>query len=728
MARRGRKRSPVQLKIRQDIMNSLGTLIFFALALIVMYSFSGRSEGLKAVSTALRSLFGVVALLIPFLLISAGFLLTNLKWAIAKPTVFLGACIIFFGSLGLGGSGSIGDSIFEKTAVTISPLGAHSVFFLVIIAGIIIMIDSGIGEILHFFVSMFAVVPKPEKEESEGIEKIDPKNTDKKKDENGQQALQIKGGQLRDVEIVSEQKVLHPEKKIDLAIRESEGKNKLAKVEKGVGKPQVASAQDAISVWSLPSPSILDTKSGGQADRGNIKDNAAIIESTLESFGIKARVTEVNCGPAVTQYAIGIGSGTKLSKITALANDLALALAAPTGQIRIEAPIPGRNLVGIEIPNRSPEFVTLRTMLTSESMKKSSSKLAVALGLNVAGEPVVVDIAKMPHALIAGATGSGKSVAINTFISSILFRASPSEVRFIMVDPKRVELTQYNEIPHLLTPVITEPAKVVSALKWATAEMDSRYKLFAEVGVRNIEGYNELAGFQSMYYIVIVIDELADIMLYAPSEVEESVTRIAQMARAVGIHLLLATQRPSVNVITGLIKANIPTRIAFNVSSMIDSRVIIDGPGAEKLLGRGDMLYVPPDQAKPTRVQGTYVSDTEIRKLISFIKDQGQQPVYSEEVTTKFQSNKVTGGTGGTSEEGHDKLFFDAIKIILKYDRASVSVIQRFLSVGYGRAARIMDQMYEAGIVGQGEGSKPREIFVARAQEFLAGESSEQTT
>lgn len=717
MARRGRKRSPVKLKIRQDIMNSIGTLFFFALAFIVMYSFSGQSVGLSAISMALRSLFGVAALIIPFALISAGLVLTNLKWAIARPTVFMGSLIVFLGALGLSGGGEIGDQIYVKVADVISPLGAHTVFLLVIIAGLVIMMDSGIGEILHFLASVFEFVPKPEKEKED--KELESKAEEEEKEDKKDQGMTIKGGQMKVNEAKIESK-LHPEKKIDLSIHQKTSKPSVPES----NSPKKTEGED-LGVWTLPTLSLLDAKTGGQADRGNIKENAGTIESTLDSFGINAKVLEVNLGPAVTQYAIKISTGTKLSKITSLANDLALALAAPTGQIRIEAPIPGRNLVGIEIPNRSPEFVTLRTMLSSDLMKKNNSKLAVALGLNVAGEPVVVDISRMPHALIAGATGSGKSVAINTFISSILFRATPNEVKFIMVDPKRVELTQYNDIPHLLTPVIIEPSKVVSALKWATAEMENRYKLFAEVGVRNIEGYNELAGFQSMHYIVIVIDELADIMLFAPAEVEESITRIAQMARAVGIHLILATQRPSVNVITGLIKANIPTRIAFNVSSMIDSRVIIDAPGAEKLLGKGDMLYVPPDQAKPTRVQGTFVSDHEIRKLISYIKDQGHKPTYSEEITTKFQPSKGGGAAGGgTGEAGNDPLFLDAVKIILKYDRASVSVLQRFLSVGYGRAARIMDQLFEAGVVGQGEGSKPREIFVSKAQELIAQEEA----
>lgn len=722
MGRRRRHSSPLKLKIREELLYSLASLFLIACGFLVMFSFSGRGTGLQTVSLILKHWFGISSLIIPFLFVCAGLMLTRLKWAIAKPSVFLGASVVFIGSLGLLASGQLGSSLYTQTAAIILPIGAHTVFLLIVCAGLMIMTDVGLPEILHFFGTVFEVIPSNDISmvKKISVNAIAGKKDEKKKKEDEEEKLQaeepltIKGAQKNESKV--DDKKLEPDKKIDLSIRHTQVKT----VPEEMVKPKEEKNGD-LAVYSLPPLSILDAKRGGEADRGNIKDNAAVIESTLDSFGIRARVTEVNCGPAVTQYAISIGSGTKLSKITALANDLALALAAPTGQIRIEAPIPGRSLVGIEIPNRSPEFVTLKTMLLSEQMKKNQSKLAVALGLNVSGDPVVVDIARMPHALIAGATGSGKSVAINAFIASILFRASPNDVRFIMVDPKRVELTQYNDIPHLLTPVITEPGKVVSALKWATAEMDQRYKLFADVGVRNIEGYNELAGFQSMHYIVIVIDELADIMLFAPAEVEEAITRIAQMARAVGIHLLLATQRPSVNVITGLIKANIPTRIAFNVSSMIDSRVIIDSPGAEKLLGRGDMLYVPPDQAKPTRVQGTFVSDSEIHKLIAAIKQQGMTADYINEITTKYQINKLgkIGGTEGVEGE-RDPLFADAIRVVLKYDRASVSVLQRALSVGYGRAARIMDQLNEAGIVGQGEGSKPREIFTTRAQEFLS--------
>ncbi|NTV79677.1 MAG: DNA translocase FtsK, partial [Clostridiales bacterium] len=346
-------------------------------------------------------------------------------------------------------------------------------------------------------------------------------------------------------------------------------------------------------------------------------------------------------------------------------------------------------------------------------------KLAVTLGLDVSGKPIIADIGKMPHVLIAGQTGSGKSVCVNTFLASILFRASPSEVKFIMVDPKRVELTGYNDIPHLLSPVIVDTDKVLSALRWLTREMDRRYELFAQAGARNIDSYNEMSGFQALPYIVLLIDELADVMLLSPVEVEDAITRIAQMSRAVGIHMVLATQRPSVNVITGLIKANIPTRIAFAVSSQIDSRVIMDTQGAEKLLGKGDMLYLPPDQAKPARIQGAFVNDEEIKKLVSFIKNQGVPVQYTEEVTTQTKSGKaVVPGVSGET----DNLFAEAVKAVCQYDRASASLLQRRLSIGYARAARVIDQLQDAGVIAPSDGSsKPREVLIKNAEEFLAG-------
>jgi len=471
-------------------------------------------------------------------------------------------------------------------------------------------------------------------------------------------------------------------------------------------------------VWEYPPLDLLTDSIGAKANRGDIKKNAAAIENTLDSFGIQAKVVEVNMGPAVTQYALQIALGTKVTKITALANDIALALAAPTGTVRIEAPIPGKSQVGIEVPNISPEVVPMKNILSSSQMQKSKSKLGLALGLDVSGQPVVADLARMPHILIAGSTGSGKSVAINAFIATIMFRASPDEAKFILVDPKIVELSSWNGIPHLLTPVITEPEKVVSALRWAITEMEKRYKLFAEVGAKNIGMYNEMSGFQALPHIVIVIDELADIMLFAPVEVEDAITRLAQMSRATGIHMILATQRPSVDVITGLIKANIPSRIAFNVSSQVDSRVIIDQVGSEKLLGRGDMLYVPPEASKPQRIQGVFVSEPEIQKLIDYLKKTGVEPHYTEEVITapikKLSSSR---------SNDQDELFEEAVKTITQHDRASASLLQRRLRVGYARAARLLDELEAAGVVGVADGSKARDVLVRDPERVLGNQT-----
>lgn len=463
--------------------------------------------------------------------------------------------------------------------------------------------------------------------------------------------------------------------------------------------------------WQYPPDTILDRTVGAKADRGDVRKNAQIIEDTLESFGITARVAEVNNSPSVTQYALEVALGTKLSKIQNLSNDLAMALAAPGGQIRVEAPIPGRSLVGIEVPNRSLEVVNISQVLDSTDIKKAKSKTVVPLGLGVSGQPAIADIQKMPHVLIAGQTGSGKSVCLNSWIFTLLYRSSPDELRIIMVDPKRVELTPFNGIPHLLVPVIVELDKVVSALKWAVSEMERRYKLFSEVGAKNIETYNNMAAFQTLPYIVIVIDELADIMLFSPSEVEESICRIAQMARAVGIHLVVATQRPSVDVITGLIKANIPARIAFAVSSSTDSRVILDSVGAEKLLGRGDMLYIPPELAKPVRIQGCYVSDSEIEKLITFLKTQ-KTAEYDEQIT----SQPVSGGSSSSnlvsvSGEERDVMFDQAVNLVRQENKASASLLQRRLKLGYARAARVLDQLEKANIIGPANGAKPRDIL-----------------
>jgi S-DNA-T family DNA segregation ATPase FtsK/SpoIIIE len=687
MARRGRRKL-LRLKLRTDTVYSIASILFFLSAFLVILSFSHQGRVLGLLFNFLLGLFSWCIIFIPFILIICGLLLTRLSIRLTKPNILVGSLLIFVSLVGLSKAGKAGLETWLSLKSLLTWVGAFLILVGALAMGIIVFFETSIDEIASYIITLI-----------QKAKTFFPSSR--------RVPINLQGQTLQ----LNKEKSKQEEKKVS---EKEEGKKT------GLLKEELLSSVEGtqLKVWEYPSLSLLTSQIGGKADRGNVNKNAATIEKTLDSFGIQAKVIEVNGGPAVTQYCLEIALGTKLSKITALSNDLALALAAPTGQIRIEAPIPGRSLVGIEIPNRSAEFVTLKQMLTSQAMKKSKSKLTVSLGLNVAGEPVVADIGRMPHILIAGATGSGKSVCINAFIGSFLFRASPAEVKLILVDPKRVELTQYNGIPHLLTPVITDPEQVVSALKWAIGEMERRYKLFAEVGVRNIEGFNDMSGFQALPYLVIIIDELADIMLFAPSEVEDTITRLAQMARATGIHLIISTQRPSVDVLTGLIKANIPARIAFNVSSMIDSRVILDTPGAEKLLGRGDMLFIPPDQAKPTRIQGAYVSDQEINQLITFLRQTGIKPVYTEEITTKYKAKGIKGGVGAPEER--DPLFGEAVKIICQHDRASASLLQRRLSIGYSRAARILDQLEAAGAVSAAEGSKPRDVIINNAEEFLA--------
>jgi S-DNA-T family DNA segregation ATPase FtsK/SpoIIIE len=715
---RRKKRKPIKLKIRKETMFTVVGILLIVVGVLIMVSFSGQGELLQMLNAYLIRHFGISMLFLPFIFVAAGLLMFQAKLAWTKPHVLLGGILMMVGAMGMLRSGTVGERTFANLSQLITPYGSWAVLTGTILSGLFIMIQMSMTEVMAL---LAALKPKPKIKEEPMAGLFDEPDEAEIKKARGFSIpkLGFNFGKKKDGFSVNDNSAEQPDGLMDgtAVVAAAEA---AVKAKQGEDLPEDTTQQQQQLVWEYPPLSLLSKSEGGKADRGDVKANAQIIEATLDSFGIKARVVEVNYGPSVTQYALEITRGTKLSKITGLATDLALALAAPTGQIRIEAPIAGRSLVGIEVPNQSAQYVTLRTMLGSDNMRKHKSKLAVALGINVNGQPVVADIAAMPHVLIAGATGSGKSVAVNSFMCSILYRSSPNEVKFILVDPKRVELTGYNGIPHLLTPVIVEPSKVVSALKWATVEMDKRYKQLAEVGVKNIDGYNELAGFMAMPKIVIVIDELADVMLFAPSEVEESVTRIAQMARAVGIHLVLATQRPSVDVITGLIKANVPTRIAFNVSSMTDSRVILDGPGAEKLLGRGDMLYIPPEQAKPSRIQGTYVSDKEAKDLIDFIKSQGQQPEYQEEITTKYTAATIKGGTlGAGGIDDKDDLFDEAVQLVVKAGKASSSLIQRRLSVGYARAARILDQLYEAGLVSPPEGSKPRDINMAAVQQYL---------
>jgi len=478
------------------------------------------------------------------------------------------------------------------------------------------------------------------------------------------------------------------------------------------GKPQ----QVWVSAPSSYQPPPVDILSrprvkGGGRKADDLSANVRILEETLESFGVKAKVLHVSRGPAITRYEIQPAAGVKVSRIVSLADDIALAMAAPG--VRIEAPIPGKAAVGIEVPNKEIALVPLRDLLESSEYKDSVSRLTLALGKDIAGVPVIADLAQMPHLLIAGATGSGKSVCLNTIINSILFKSSPEDVKFLLIDPKMVELTNYNGIPHLLSPVVTSAKKASISLKWLVREMERRYELFAAAGVRDIGRYNSLireeqAGEERTHlpFIVVIIDELSDLMMVAPSEVEDSIVRLAQMARAAGIHLVVATQRPSVDVITGLIKANILARIAFAVSSQIDSRTILDMGGAEKLLGRGDMLYLAAGSAKPIRVQSAFLSDKDVEAVIDYLKKQAI-PEYDEEIFN---------GSHEEESGSEDELFPRAVEIVVLTGHASISLLQRRLHIGYARAARLIDAMEKRGIVGGFEGSKPRQVLMSIQQ------------
>ena len=458
-------------------------------------------------------------------------------------------------------------------------------------------------------------------------------------------------------------------------------------------------------VYKLPSINLLNKTGKSKAGKSSkeISDNTRILEDTLTSFGVSAKVVEVSQGSAITRYELQPAPGVKVSRIVSLADDIALKLAA-TG-VRIEAPIPGKAAVGIEVPNKDISTVCLRDVFETQEFQNAPSKLTVMLGSDIAGMPIIADLGKMPHLLVAGATGSGKSVCINTIILSVLFKATPAEVKFLLIDPKVVELSTFNGIPHLLTPVVTDPKKAASALRWAVHEMEKRYQLFAAAGVREIKRYNENVPVENRIpYIIVIIDELADLMMVAPVDVEDAICRLAQMARAAGIHLVLATQRPSVDVITGIIKANIPSRISFAVSSQVDSRTILDMAGAEKLLGKGDMLYYPVGAPKPLRVQGAFVSDSEVEDVVDFTKRQAQ-PEFSEDV---FQG-ETESNTDFSSDQ--DELLDDAIRIVLETGQASISMLQRRMRIGYSRAARLIDMMEQMRIVGPNIGSKAREII-----------------
>jgi len=525
----------------------------------------------------------------------------------------------------------------------------------------------------------------------------------------------------RKPELVSEEKAEAPELKLNtggLIIEDDSDEvkpSRLSSLRNSVTQDKAEESKEALTMasdpnWNLPGLDLLSNKQS-KADAGDIKHNAQVIKDVMQDFKINVEMEEANVGPKVTQYTLKPPAGVRLSKISSLDGNLALSLGAEA--IRIEAPIPGKRAVGVEVPNKKAALVSLRNILESPEWRSSASPLSFAIGKDISGQGMVGELETMPHLLIAGQTGSGKSVMINSLLTSLLYRNSPADLKLILVDPKQVELTPYNHIPHLLTPVITEPEKCISALKWAVNEMERRYSLLAEKGKRNIQGFNESNKEDHMPYIVIVIDELADLMMLAARDVEALIVRIAQKARAVGIHLVLATQRPSVDVITGLIKANIPARIAFTVASQIDSRTIIDQMGAEKLLGKGDLLITTAANPKPRRVQGVWLDDPEIMKVTDFIKMQSP-PDYNDEVVTQPVQISSKGGLVMDMDGGSDDAMFkDAVQCVIESGKASASLLQRRLRVGYARAARLIEDMEDQGIIGPADGARPRDVLVS---------------
>lgn len=700
------KKRDFKIELESGIAREVGAVVYIGLSAVFYLIITGKAGVLgNFLDGYLRLIFGIGIYALPVLFLTLGLTLFLSHRIRFDTTRYLGIILLIFSALGLVhmrtdmefmldnvevNGGYVGFLSSVLLRLFVSDIGAKVILSAMLVIALLITFEISLKSILLMFVPRRSV-------------KISTRKSIKERKEDGE--LNIVKPNITQEKKPEEEKMVPPVEPHPVRIQVR--KQEPLKV-KTADKPRI---ETDYSDWELPSLSLLNNATSQVFVSDKVlKSNAEKIRDKLSQFGIDVMMKDVNIGPSVMQYTLKPYEGIKLTKITALKDDIALALAAKS--IRIEAPIPGKSLVGIEVPNEKRMVVRLRELLESEEFSSVGSKLSLAIGRDVGGTPVVDDLAAMPHLLIAGATGSGKSVGMNTFLLSLLYQNSPEDLRFIMIDPKRVELTAYNGIPHLLTPVITSPDKAHAALKWAVGEMNRRYQLYAEKGYRNIAEYN--AGEpKRMAKIVIVIDELADLMMQSTKkETEAVICRIAQMARAVGMHLIVATQRPSVNVITGVIKANIPARIAFTVTTGVDSRTIIDGIGAEDLLGMGDMLYLPGNMSRPIRVQGVYVSSKEIEQVTNRIK-LTIQPSYLDEIVSTEVSGKVDTGMVGTGDGvSQDNLYNDALAVIQETGKASASLLQRRLSVGYARAARILDILEENGVIGPTNGAKPREIYV----------------
>ena len=721
------------LQLDDSARRSLGIVLVFALAFIGLLGLFDLSGAVgQFFSKWLSLIFGFGRWLVPLLFFIWGMLLVSNKRYEVKFTDYLGVVLLFISTQTLfhfflekdfwktapaegRGGGYVGYWLSEGFFYLFGFWGGVVILFLLFLSSLVLVFNTSLSKIIgaeSFLVKIFkplvnwfksAFARDEDRRQRLVEENIEDEEEDVEEESFIEQARNEVLGAWTARELAEEKEPLAP----TAAVRKKDA----AKVQEKITWPKRKIKID------LPIE-LLNHKTG-QAIGGDTEANAKKIKKTLENFGIAVGMGETKVGPTVTQYTFKPAEGVKLSKITTLSNDLSLALAAHP--LRIEAPIPGKSLVGVEVPNKSKALVGLREILEDDVFKKRKHNLMIALGKDVAGASWIYDLTRAPHLLVAGATNSGKSVCLNTIIISLLYQNNPEDLRFIMVDPKRVELPVYNGIPHLLVPVITEVSKTINALKWCLNEMNNRYDLLNKNGKKNIQSYNAITS-EKLPYIVFIIDELADFMMTAGKEMEAAVIRLAQMSRAVGIHLILATQRPSVDVITGLIKANIPARIAFSVASVVDSKTILDMSGAEKLLGQGDMLLSTAELSKPKRIQGAYVSDEEINDIVNYIKERSGEAEYLEGVTDR----QKVGGVAGVGLDGsygdEDELLNEARGIIVEAGRASTSLLQRRLSIGYGRAAKILDLLEEQGFVGAPNGSKPREVLVSKEQ-FALGVS-----
>lgn len=701
-------RREVQPWLKPQTKRAVFGIIFIVFSVIAFLSFfSAAGPSGIFILELLRRLFGILGYVAPFLFISIGISLVRSREESMPRIQKVGVLLLIAGVLGIfhvigipsedayqtaldgRGGGMVGFLLAFPISRAFSSIASSLIFLCAVGVGVFLTFNISPGDVRQYIASLW-----PKNEEEGGI----PEGDSFPSGETSASLPLFRVSRKVSSPAASDPAQLQLE--AQQRAKEEEQKERMRAQVRAANKKYVP-----------PSIDILHS-SVSKPDSGNVDANKQKIQTTLEKFGIPVQMGKVSVGPTVAQYTLRPDEGVKLARITALQNDLALALAAHP--IRIEAPIPNTNLVGIEIPNKDVSLVRLKDLLSSKEYRQSQSPLTIVMGKDVAGMSQLGTIESMPHLLIAGATGSGKSIFINTLILSLLYRNSPALVRMILVDPKRVELSLYNGIPHLLTPVITEPDKTVNALKWAVKEMDRRYRLLAESGSRNLPSFNANNPDEALPLIVIVIDELADLMATHSRDVEGIIVRLAQMARAIGIHLVLATQRPSVNVITGLIKANVPTRVAFNVASQVDSRTILDGAGAEKLLGSGDMLYLPGDRAKPVRLQGAFVSEEEVRQVVQDVRE--KNPIDSEYNETIVMP--VHAGSGEAGDAGDDVLFEEAKRVVIESGKASASLLQRRLRVGYSRAARLLDMLEEYGVITPQEGNKPREVVLGSDEGF----------